>query len=94
MAWNRSNARIENKPGNLMNVLKRHRLALGLTQAKLGRTVGVTQSCVQRWESGRNLPEPATFPKLARALQVDALTLTQFVAPDQQRSTVPVPVPV
>jgi transcriptional regulator with XRE-family HTH domain len=40
--------------------LKRIREALGMTQASLAESLGVTKSAVSRWEAGlRGIPEPA-----------------------------------
>ena len=44
------------------------RTAAGLTQVKFAEAMGVTQSTVSQWESGRVLPDTAKLPKLAEVL--------------------------
>lgn len=42
----------------------------GLNQTELGRLIGVEQQQINRWESGRNVPNIETAVILARALEV------------------------
>lgn len=44
------------------------RLAKGLTQAELAKAVGVDQTAVHMWESGKNNPRFTHLQKLAIAL--------------------------
>lgn len=44
------------------------RTAAGLTQVKFAQEMGVTQSTVSQWESGRVLPDTAKLQKLAEVL--------------------------
>lgn len=48
--------------------IKEERIKSGLTQAQLGRQIGVDQSAVHLWESGKTLPRASLLPKLARIL--------------------------
>ena len=68
----------------LMNLLKRHRLAMGLTQTALAKRVGVVPSTVCFWESGRWIPKPHHFPTIARVLGIDPLELTRVIEPEKQ----------
>ena len=58
---------------NLMTLLRRHRLAKGLTQTRLAKRVGVSVSAVSLWELGKTIPAPEMFPKLARIFGIDAM---------------------
>ena len=51
-----------------MNEIKELRKKAGFTQAKFAEAVGVTQSTVSQWESGKVLPDTAKLPKLAEVL--------------------------
>lgn len=51
-----------------MNKIRELRKAAGFTQEKFAVAVGVTQSTVSQWESGRVLPDTAKLPKLAEVL--------------------------
>lgn len=66
----------------MMNLLKRHRLAKGLTLRELGQRIGVSTAAVSTWETGRCIPAAGTIPKLARALGLDPLTLTKVISPE------------
>lgn len=65
-----------------MTLLRRHRIAAGLTQAALARKLKVVPSTVSYWESGESLPSPEFIPPLARLLGVDAMTLTKIIEPE------------
>lgn len=69
------------EPLKLMTLLKRHRLAKGLTQAELGKKVDRSASSVCEWESGASIPEAEVFPKLARVLGIDPMVLTNVIEP-------------
>ena len=51
----------------------------GLTQEKLAKRMGTTQSVVARWESGKTLPSCRTLLRLAKA--TGTRFHAQFVAP-------------
>lgn len=46
-----------------------------LTQAELGRKVGVSGTCVWNWEGGNTFPRPATLRRLAEALGTSVTNL-------------------
>ncbi len=52
----------------LVNELKRHRQAAGLTQERLARRVGVTRQAIVAAETGRSVPSTRLGLELARAL--------------------------
>jgi len=65
-----------------MTLLRRHRLARGLTQTALAKRLKLkTPSTISYWESGQSLPSPQWIPKLARVLGVDAMELTRIIEP-------------
>jgi transcriptional regulator with XRE-family HTH domain len=66
---------------NFMTLLRRHRLAKGMTQTELARKLKVVPSSVSGWESGEVIPSPGIIPKLARLLGVDAMELTKVIDP-------------
>jgi transcriptional regulator with XRE-family HTH domain len=66
----------------LMQMLKRYRLARGLSRKSLGSQLGVHHTTVATWESGRSIPRDRLFPKLAKILGVDPLELTKIIAPE------------
>ena len=72
-----------------MTLLRRYRLAAGMTQTQLAQRLGIGSSSVSFWESGTTLPSPQMYPKLARILGVDALELTKAVDPDLQVPAIP-----
>ncbi len=42
---------------NIINIrLKELRTQNGLTQSQLATAIGVTQSCIAKWENGKNYP--------------------------------------
>ncbi|MDV7142147.1 helix-turn-helix transcriptional regulator [Tropicimonas sp. TH_r6] len=57
--------------------LKRQRIAIGLKQAALAHLLGLNQTTVSRWESGRQIPDPAMQQ---RALECVAARRTDDVA--------------
>lgn len=66
-----------------MTLLRRHRLAAGLTQTALAKKLKLkTPSTVSLWESGETIPHPRLIPDLARLLGIDAMTLTRVIEPD------------
>lgn len=49
--------------------IKKKREQLGLTQAELAKEMGVDQSAVCLWETGKTLPRAKLLPKLAEILK-------------------------
>lgn len=64
---------------SFVTLLRRHRLAKGLTQTALAKKLGVAPSSVSQWESGIFVPHARMIPLLARILEIDALTLTNVI---------------
>lgn len=56
-------------------MLRRARLAAGLSQVDLARKVGVEQAAVSDWERGRRSPRPIRVKKIAAALGIDSAQL-------------------
>lgn len=52
-----------------MRDIKELRKKAALTQAELAEAVGVTQSTVSQWESGKAVPDTLKLPKLAEVLE-------------------------
>ena len=55
------------KVGNLICVLREEK---GLSQAKLGELLGVTNKAVSRWENGRGYPDTSILLNLANVLGI------------------------
>ncbi|MFE5556235.1 helix-turn-helix domain-containing protein [Streptomyces sp. NPDC056544] len=62
--------------------LAERRKACGLNQEEFAEAVGVDRSTVQRWENGKNDPQPWQRPKIAKALEVTADELDALLIPD------------
>ncbi|MEU3262753.1 helix-turn-helix domain-containing protein [Streptomyces bacillaris] len=58
------------------------RKACGFNQEEFAEAVGVDRSTVQRWENGKNDPQPWQRPKIAKALEVTASELDALLIPD------------
>ncbi|MEU0100994.1 helix-turn-helix domain-containing protein [Streptomyces sp. NPDC006267] len=58
------------------------RKACGYNQEEFAEAVGADRSTVQRWESGKNDPQPWQRPKIAKALKVTAGELDTLLIPD------------
>lgn len=52
--------------------IREARLTLGLSQAKLGKQLGVRPQMVQKWEYGRSPMDVTRFADICRALGLDA----------------------
>lgn len=59
------------KTGMEANVIKTKREALGLSQTKLGKAVGVTRFTILRWEQGAK-PDESKLPKITEVLGIPA----------------------
>lgn len=66
-----------------MTMLRRHRLAAGLDQGELARRLGVSNSAVSFWESGKCVPKAKMFPKLSRVLGIKPIELTRCIQPEE-----------
>ena len=58
---------------SLSSAVKGARLAAGLSQSDLAKRLGVTQSTIALWETGKTAPKRSMMPKLAAALRVTVL---------------------
>lgn len=58
-------------PMRLAMLIKERRRHLRLSQAALGKLVGVSRAAIGQWEDGATAPTRRNAPKLARALQLD-----------------------
>jgi transcriptional regulator with XRE-family HTH domain len=65
----------------MRNKLKQFRVAAGLTQAKLAKSVGVTQPNYQRWESGSAPIPEEKLRRLAKVLKISPETILGRHAP-------------
>lgn len=61
---------------DLGELIRAWRKSNGIPQHELARTVGVSQSCVARWEMGEHRPEYDRLPLIAAA--VGAETMSRF----------------
>ena len=50
--------------------LKTMREAVNITRAELAKTLGLKQSSVAMWETGKSVPKTTDLPKLAKVLNV------------------------
>lgn len=55
----------------LGGLIKRERLAAGLTQTQLGERLGVKKAVVSHWEAGRQRPSRVNVQKLGEVLGID-----------------------
>ncbi|SED07002.1 DNA-binding transcriptional regulator, XRE-family HTH domain [Streptomyces sp. 2224.1] len=62
--------------------LAERRKACGLNQEEFAEAAGVDRSTVQRWENGKNDPQPWQRPKIAKALSVTSAELDALLVPD------------
>jgi transcriptional regulator with XRE-family HTH domain len=63
-----------------VEMIKRRRKALKLSQEALAEAAGVSRFSVMRWESGETDPEPRQVNPLAKVLQVDPLDVFRALA--------------
>jgi transcriptional regulator with XRE-family HTH domain len=62
-----------------MSTLRQHRLSKGMTLQQIAGTLGVSLNSVHSWETGRCLPRPRMFPKIARVLGMEPMELTKMI---------------
>ncbi|MFJ4961991.1 helix-turn-helix transcriptional regulator [Streptomyces sp. NPDC088729] len=62
--------------------LAERRKACGLNQEGFAEAVGVDRSTVQRWEGGKNGPQPWQRPRIAKVLGVTSAELDALMVPD------------
>lgn len=63
-----------------------------VTQAEIGRAVGVTEGQIGHWEKGRQTPDLPMIEKLAAALDVAAPWLAYGVGPKERPAEIALPV--
>lgn len=68
------------------SIVRKHRLALGMTQEQLARALGVSFQQVQKYETGKNRIGAGRLLMIARALNV--LILAFYVDDEQQESKI------
>ena len=64
--------------------LRKLREDRGLSQTQLGKQMFVNHSTIARWENGSRLPDTAMILRLSRCLDVNANTLFQLVAQNEE----------
>lgn len=77
-----SKARTAAVSEDFVTLLRRHRLARGLTQTELADKLDVVPSTVCFWETRGSLPSPSLIPRLARILGINPIKLTKIIDPD------------
>jgi transcriptional regulator with XRE-family HTH domain len=58
---------------------KKDLLVTELTQTQLAEKLGVTQPLVSKWFSGRVIPRPETFKKIAKATGTPIKELIDYI---------------
>lgn len=53
-----------------MNNIKKYRLSINLTQVQLARRLGVTQSSVAMWETGKAMPRASMLVEMGKLFGV------------------------
>ena len=80
------------QPPTFAQLLKRHRIALGLTQEQLAERAGVSARSISDMERGlRHVPYRDTINRLAQALQLSADERAKFEAAARRRSALSAP---
>lgn len=69
------------------DVIRYHRLRLGLTEQQLADRIGVSRGSVQQWEKGDTAPKRANQSATAEAL---GITLSELLCIDEDRSVEPI----
>lgn len=70
-----------------MNNMRKLRKACGLTMKELGRSVGVAESTISLYETGKHEPDIQTMLRIAAALGVSVDELLGDSIPVQQNAT-------
>lgn len=66
-----------------MTPIRRHRHAMGKSAEDCAKHVGVSKLAWYRWENGEVEPSAQYYPKIAEALGITTLELTELVSPSQ-----------
>lgn len=67
-----------------MRLLKRHRIATGMTLSQVAKRVGVTVGAASGWENGTHGMTPKHLVKFARLLGMHPIALSKIIEPDEQ----------
>lgn len=70
---------------NLGKYLKEKRLTVGLTQAKLGKTLKVHVKFVSNWERGQCAPPSHCFQKALDILEADRVKVVNLMVLDSKK---------
>jgi transcriptional regulator with XRE-family HTH domain len=70
----------------IMTLLKRHRLAQGLSQQEVAQRTGCSIAAYSSWETGRSMPKAKRVKKLARVLSIPPMELTHVLVPEKGES--------
>ncbi len=73
----------DSSPIDVGHLIRSRRIALGLSQARLGALVDRTATTIRRWERGEVEPPADMVAPLAAALEVDVAELRQQPQPEQ-----------
>lgn len=60
-------------PMDTSELFRTVRLSVGDTQQKFAEKIGVTQQAVQKWETGKSIPDTGTLPNIMKAAKCDKL---------------------
>lgn len=60
-----------------MNVIAKYRKAKGYSQVELAKLIGVTQTTVTHWETGKVSPRGSNLMELSRVLEVSPLEILE-----------------
>lgn len=66
----------------IMRLLRRHRVATGMTIEEVSKKVGVSTGTVSGWESGTHGISPKNLVKFARLLGIHPIELSKIIEPD------------
>ena len=60
-----------------MNAIRKHRMAKGYSQEKLAELLGVTQTQVCKWETGKALPSARNLKRISEELDMQPLEILE-----------------
>ena len=62
-------------PNEISKFIEKARKDKGLTQRKLAKELGVSNTSISKWENGNNLPDISMLEPLSEVLEIDILDL-------------------
>lgn len=65
-----------------MRLLKRHRVATGMTIQQVAKKIGVSNGAVSGWENGTHGMTPKHLKRFARLLEMNPVELSKIIEPD------------